>query len=41
MPVYDLKLKAELDNVESIAATEEVEVPGTRGTCNCLYTCKS
>lgn len=68
MPVYDLKLKAELENVESISATdetiwrikveckncsevspsfievsstEEVEVPGTRGTCNCLYTCKS
>lgn len=68
MPVYDLKLKAELDNVESISATEdtiwrikveckncsevspsfievssteEVEVPGTRGTCNCLYSCKS
>ncbi|KAK8793746.1 hypothetical protein WA171_002877 [Blastocystis sp. BT1] len=68
MPVYDLKLKAELENVESISATddtlwrvkiecsncqevspsfieisskEQVDVPGTRGVCNCLYTCKS
>ena len=68
MPVFDLKLKAELENVESISATddtvwrikieckncnevspafievsstEEVEVPGTRGTCNCCYSCKS
>ena len=68
MPVYDLKLKAELENVESISASddtlwrveiecsncqevspsfieisskEQVDVPGTRGVCNCLYTCKS
>ena len=68
MPLYDLKLKAELENVESISATddslwrvkiecsncqevsssfieisskEQVDVPGTRGVCNCLYTCKS
>ena len=67
MPVFDLKLNAELENVASIAATddtiwrikvrctncsevspsfievssaEEMEVPGTRGTCNCLYSCK-
>ena len=23
-----------------ISSQEEVDVPGTRGTCNCLYTCK-
>lgn len=67
MPVFDLKLKAELENVESIttseetiwrlkircmncgevspsfievSSTEEVEVPGTRGVCNCSFSCK-
>ena len=23
-----------------VSSKEEVDVPGTRGTCNCLYTCK-
>ena len=67
MPKYNLTLRAELENVESITAAEDtiwrmkiecgacgtvsakyldisalesVEVPGSRGTCNCLYTCK-
>lgn len=67
MPTYNLLLKAELENVESISASdstvwpmkiecsrcqtkspnllyvsaeEAVEIPGARGECNCLYTCK-
>ena len=27
-------------NFIEVSSTEEVEVPGTRGVCNCLYTCK-
>ena len=67
MPTFNLVLKAELENVESISASdstvwpmkiecsrcqtvspnllyvsaeESVEIPGARGECNCLYTCK-